>query len=108
MIRMKQFSGDPAAGPGMDFDTHQCERLWKHILTQAAKDASYVGEKQLAILHREQAQTWLLSNSLDLQLVCEYADVNIERVSKWARKCKAEKDWRKETFLWSRPRQRWR
>ena len=105
---MKQFEGDPAAGPGMDFDTHQSERLWKHVLTQCCKDASYIGDKKLSLLYREQAQAWLLSGSRDLQLVCEFADVNIERVSKWAKQCETENDWKKDTFLWSRPRQRWR
>ena len=97
-----------ADGPGMDYNSHQCQRLWKHVLTQACKDASYIGDKKLSLLYREQAQAWLLSGSLDLQLVCENADVNIERVTKWAKQCQAGKDWKKETFLWSRPRQRWR
>ena len=99
---------DPIAGPGVDYDAQQCERLWKHVLTQACKDASYLGDRNLSLIYREQAQAWLLSNSLDLQLVCENADVNIERVNKWAKQCQAGRDWKKETFLWSRPRQRWR
>ena len=100
---------DPTtADPGMDSNSHQCQRLWKHVLTQACKDASYIGDKKLSLLYREQAQAWLLSGSLDLQLVCENADVNIERVTKWAKQCQEGKDWKKETFLWSRPRQRWR
>jgi hypothetical protein len=100
---------DPTtADPGMDYNSHQCQRLWKHVLTQACKDASYIGDRNLSLLYREQAQAWLLSGSLDLQLVCENADVHIERVTTWAKQCQTGKDWKKETFLWSRPRQRWR
>tara|TARA_R110002020_G_scaffold474501_1_gene706112 strand:- start:672 stop:1031 length:360 start_codon:yes stop_codon:yes gene_type:complete len=97
--------GDPAAGGGMEYGAHQCQRIWKAVLAQACKDASYIGNKDREGLEAQRAQNYLLSGSLDLQLVCELADVNIERVTKWARKCKAENDWKRESFLWSRPRQ---
>ena len=102
---MKNFQGDPTAGGGMEYEAHQCQRIWKAVLTQAAKDAAYIGNREREGLSAQQAQTWLLSGSLDLQLVCEYADVNIERVLKWSRQCKADNNWKRENFLWSRPRQ---
>ena len=102
---MKNFQGDPTAGGAMEYDAHQCQRIWKAVLAQACKDAAYIGNRDREGLSAQQAQTWLLSGSLDLQLVCEFADVNIERVLKWAKQCKSDNNWSRENFLWSRPRQ---
>jgi hypothetical protein len=86
--------GDTTSGGAtMDPDTYRCDKLWKSVLTQAVKDACAAGTGMTGT-DRDRARAWLASGSIDLRLVCDYADIEIDGVLKWARKCRDNKAWR--------------
>ena len=85
--------GDTTAG-GVTLapDTYRCDRLWKSVLTQAVKDAC-AGGTGMTLPDRDRARAWLCGGSLDLRLVCDYADIEIDGVLKWARGCRERDAW---------------
>ncbi len=98
---------DPTEGAGVR-KASVLVRLWKSVLVQACKDACAANDKSRVNIQmdRDHARAWLLSGSHDLELVCDFADVNMERVTKWARECEAEGTWKRETIGWNRTKQR--
>ena len=52
------------------------QRMFLNVITQAVHDASYKGEERYDVYHRDQAISWLTSNSYDFRLVCKLADLD--------------------------------
>ena len=52
------------------------QRMFLNVITQAVHDASYNGEERYDVYHRDQAISWLTSNSYDFRLVCKLADLD--------------------------------
>ena len=58
------------------------QTLWRAVLDRAYLDARLEGRERIP------ARKWLMgeSNLEDLRLVCEFADILVDRVVGWARK----------------------
>ena len=52
------------------------QRMFLNVITQAVHDASYKGEERYDVYHRDQAISWLTSNSYDFRMVCKLADLD--------------------------------
>jgi hypothetical protein len=63
----------------------QEQKLWRSVLEQAYKDAGAFGQRE-----RDLARAWLRAdnkeNLVDLTLVCDFADIPVDRVINWARR----------------------
>ena len=53
-------------------------RLFRSIITQAIDDAMYNGLDKYKIIDKREAISWLISNTNDFQMICNYADINSE------------------------------
>ena len=52
------------------------QRMFLNVITQAIHDAAYKGEDRYYEYHRDQAISWLTSNSQDFRIVCRLADLD--------------------------------
>lgn len=50
--------------------------LFRAIINQALRDATYDGVYKYHIIDKREAITWLISNSKDFQLVCSWAEID--------------------------------
>ena len=91
--------GDTTIDQGVPADTVACRRLWLNVLLQACRDAQRKIKAKpsdgnaVARIERERSRLWLAGSSLDLELVCDYAGIEVSRVRRWARRCRDGDDW---------------
>ena len=52
------------------------QRMFLNVITQAIHDAAYQGVDRYYQYHRDQAVSWLTSNSRDFRIICRLADLD--------------------------------
>ena len=52
------------------------QRMFLNVITQAVHDAAYKGYDRYYEYHRDQAISWLTSNSQDFRAICVLADLD--------------------------------
>ncbi len=54
--------------------------LWSAVITAAFNDAAYAGNASMMVVARRQARAWLTTDSEDLQITCDLANMDPEMV----------------------------
>ena len=88
---MFQPSSDPASTEYSEVDVCY-RRLWMHVVLRAVEDSEgrdlmYDNDYEAPVLERE-AMRWLTVDSEDFRLVCEWADVDGDRLLEMSRRRK--------------------
>lgn len=58
-----------------------CQKMWRLVLEQAILDASSKSRKPRSIKYRNEARIWLVTPSMDRDLVCYYAGIDPNKLA---------------------------